>query len=193
MSRRFRPLLLALVAVTAFAAGADARADARQELHAAYRKMMGLGALKATLVDLSSGKTHASIEYRSPDRYRIQVPGQPAQLIIGDTMVLTVNARTLRVPIPKDGLPKLRNEDGLRELEKGSRVLAVGAGMVGGQPARIYRQDAQVKGKPVQSLVWVGVASGLPLQVETRGNTDGKDVRILYSDFNSAKIRIDAP
>ena len=37
------------------------------------------------------------------------------------------------------------------------------------------------------------VASGLPLQVETRGAKGGKDVRLLYSDFNSPKIRIDAP
>jgi outer membrane lipoprotein-sorting protein len=181
--------LLALLAVFPLAASADAR----QELHAAYRKMMALKAFKTRLMDLSTGKTAMTMEYQAPDRYRMTLPGQPPQLIIGDTMLMTVDGRTLRVPLPKGSLPKVRNEEGLRELERGSLVEAQGAGVVGGQPARIYRHTTQVNGKPAQTLVWVGVASGLPLQVETRGAKGGKDMRLLYSDFDSAKIRIVAP
>jgi outer membrane lipoprotein-sorting protein len=99
----------------------------------------------------------------------------------------------MRMPMPKGSLPKMRNEDALREIEKGSVVTAEGMGTVGAQPARIYRHSTQVNNKPAQTLVWVGVASGLPLQVETRGAKGGKDVRLVYSDFNSPKIRIDAP
>lgn len=181
--------LLALLAVFPLAASADPR----QELHAAYRKMMALKAFKTTLVDLSTGKTAMTMEYQAPDRYRMTMPGQPPQLIIGDTMVMTMNGQTMRIPLPKGSLPKVRNEEGLRELERGSLVEAQGAGMVGGKPARIYRHTTQVDGKPAQTLVWVGVASGLPLQIETRGAKGGKDMRLLYSDFDSAKIRIVAP
>jgi hypothetical protein len=193
MIRSARPLLLGLVAVIAFGSVPGARADDRQDLHAAYRKMMSLTRFKATMVDLSTGKTGMIMEYQAPDRYRITVPGQLPQLIIGDTMILAMDGQTMRVPMPKGSLPKMRNEDALRELEKGSLVSAEGMGTVGAQPARIYRHTTQVNGKPAQALVWVGVASGLPLQAETRGAKDGKDVRLLYSDFNSPKIRIDAP
>ena len=194
MFRRLPPLLAVLLATCWLAvAGMAAAADARQELHAAYRKMMAATAFKATLVDLGTGKTAMTMEFQAPDRYRMTVPGQPPQLIIGDTMVMTMNGRTMRLPMPKGSLPKVRNEDGLRELERGSKVEAAGTGLVGGQPARIYRHTTQVEGKPAQTLVWVGVASGLPLQVETRGAKGGKEVRILYSDFNSPKIRIEAP
>jgi hypothetical protein len=91
MSRRLRPLLLALLAVSAFLPAVAALADDRQDLHAAYRKMMALTGFKATMVDLSTGKTAMTMEYQAPDRYRMTVPGQPPQLIIGDTMVLTMN------------------------------------------------------------------------------------------------------
>lgn len=193
MIRSLRPLLLGLLAVSASGLGADARADDRQDLHQAYRKMMALTRFKATMTDLSTGKTGMTMEYQAPDRYRITVPGQPPQLVIGDTMVLTMNGQTMRMPMPKGSLPKMRNEDALREIEKGSLVTSEGMGTVGAQPARIYRHSTQVNGKPAQTLVWVGVASGLPLQIETRGAKGGKDVRLVYSDFNSPKIRIDAP
>jgi outer membrane lipoprotein-sorting protein len=198
VSRSLRDLLLAGAALATLALAGPVRADDRQDLHQAYRKMMSLTRFKATMVELPSGKTVMTMEYQAPDRYRMSMPGQPPQLIIGDTMVMTMNGQTMRVPMPKGSLPKMRNEDALREIEKGSLVTSEGMGAVGGQPARIYRHTTQVNGKPGQTLVWVGVASGLPLQVETRGagsknGVRGKDVRLLYSDFNSPKIRIDAP
>ena len=193
MPQPLRDLLLAVTALACLALPLPGRADDRQDLHQAYRKMMALTRFKATMTDLSTGKTGMTMEYQAPDRYRITVPGQPPQLVIGDTMILTMNGQTMRMPMPKGSLPKMRNEDALREIEKGSLVSSEGMGTVGGQPARIYRHSTQANGKPAQTLVWVGVASGLPLQVETRGAKGGKDVRLVYSDFNSPKIRIDAP
>ena len=193
MVRSLRHAVTASIALACLAAAGTAAADPRQDLQAAYRKMAALTAFRATLVDLSTGKTAMVIDYQSPDRYRMSAQGRPPQLVIGDTMIMTVEGRTMRMPMPKGSMPRMRNEDALRELEKGSRVEAAGAGTVGAQPARIYRHTTQVNGQPAQSLVWVGLASGLPLQVETRGGKGGKDVRILYSDFNSPKIRIEAP
>jgi outer membrane lipoprotein-sorting protein len=191
--RSLRAAALLATAATCIAATGTAAADARQDLHAAYRKMTALTAFRATMVDLSTGKSAMVIEFQAPDRYRMSAQGRPPQLIIGDTMIMTVEGRTMRIPMPKGSMPRMRNEDALRELEKGSLVEAAGAGTVGVQPARIYRHTTQVDGKPAQSMVWVGLASGLPLQVETRGAKGGKDVRIVYSDFNSPKIRIEAP
>lgn len=195
MTHPSRTRVLAIAALLALIAllPAAASADARQDLHASYRKMMALKAFRTTLVDLSTGKAAMTMEFQAPDRYRLTIPGQPPQLIIGDTMVMTMNGQTMRVPLPKDSLPKVRNEEGLRELERGSLVESAGSGTVGGQAAKIYRHTTQVKGKPAQTLVWVGVTSGLPLQIETRGAKGGKDMRLLYSDFDSAKIRIVEP
>ena len=193
MSLRLRTSLLTTLALSCLAVAAASAADARLDLQAAYRKMVALTAFKATMTDLSTGKTAMTMEYQAPDRYRMSIPGMPPQLVIGDTMVMTMNGQTMRMKMPKGTLPKVRNEEALREIEKGSAVQAAGMGTVGAQPARIYRHTTQVDGKPVQTMVWVGVASGLPLQVETRGAKGGKDMRIVYSDFNSSRIRIDAP
>jgi hypothetical protein len=45
------------------------------------------------------------------------------------------------------------------------------------------------------SEVWVGLRSGLVLQVETSGKNAGRPfaMRATYSDFNSPAIRITAP
>ena len=67
--------------------------------------------------------------------------------------------------------------------------------MVGSQPARKYRFQTVYKGHPTDSVAWVGVASGLVLQVETSSNQGGKasNMRITYSDFNSPAIRVSKP
>jgi hypothetical protein len=44
-------------------------------------------------------------------------------------------------------------------------------------------------------VVWVGLASGLVLQLETSSTQGGKasNMRILYTDFNNPTIRISKP
>ena len=75
MSRSLRDLTLAAAALATLALAGPVRADDRQDLHSAYRKMMALTRFKATMVDLSTGKTGMTMEYQAPDRYRITVPG----------------------------------------------------------------------------------------------------------------------
>lgn len=193
MSRPHPRRWVATLALLALLLAGTALADVRQELHAAYVKLLAVKSYMATMQELPTGKTVMVMEFQAPDRYRMTMPGQPPNLIIGDTMVMHAGGREMRIPLPKGTLQKYRNEDAIRELERGSLVEAQGVGTVGGQPARIYRHRTQVNGKPAESLVWVAIASGHVLQLETRGARGGKDMRILYSEIDSPRIRIEAP
>ena len=185
---------LAAAALCLAFAGA-ALADARQDLHSAYLKMLTLKSYKATMVNMGSNKTFSVVEFQAPDRLRMTMEGRMTTILVGDTMYMTVNGRSMVMPMPKGTLSKYRNEDTLREIEKGAVVTSEGPGMVGSQPARKYRFKTVYNGHPSDSVAWVGVASGLVLQVETSSNQGGKaaNMRITYSDFNNPTIRISKP
>ena len=156
MSRRALATLLAL----SFAGAAFA--DARQELHAAFVRNVALKSFKATMIDLSSNKTVSVVEFQAPDRFRVTPTGAPSSVIIGDTMYMSLDGRTMKVPLPKGTFAKYRNEDAIKDLEKGTVVESRGVGRVGTQPARTFRfLSAKDKNKDqYTSTVWVGVASG---------------------------------
>lgn len=187
----FRRALAAFLALT-FAA--SAAADVRQELHAAFVKNLALKSFKATMVDLASNRTVSTVEFRAPDRYRVTAAGQPPSLIIGDTMYLQRAGQFMKIPVPKQMLGQYRNEAAIKDLEKGMAVESLGPGAVGTEAARKYRWLNAGKQQST-STVWIGVRSGHVLQVETSGKVAGKPfaMRVLYTDFNSPAIRIDAP
>lgn len=188
----FRRAIVALLALTLAPA---AWADARQELHAAFVRNMALKSFKATMVELPGNKTVSVVEFQAPDRYRVTAGGQPPSVIIGDAMYMNAGGQVMKVPMPKGTFGKFRNEEAIADLEKGTVVESDGAGMVGGQPARKYRFRSTTGKQQSTSVVWVGVTSGNVLQVETTGKNGGKTfaMRVLYSDFNSPAIRINAP
>jgi outer membrane lipoprotein-sorting protein len=182
-------------AVLCLAFAGAALADPRQDLHTAYLKMQALKSYKATMVDQGSRKTVSVVEFQAPDRLRMTMDGGMTTIVVGDTMYMTVNGRSMVVPMPKGTLSKYRNEESLREIEKGALVTNEGPSMVGGQPAQTYRFSTVSNGQPSSSLVWVSLTTGLVLQVETLSNKGNKAarMRILYSDFNSPAIRISKP
>lgn len=185
----------ALVALLALSFAGAACADARQELHAAFARNVALKSFKATMVDLSSNKTVSVVVFQAPDRFRVTPAGMPSSVIIGDTMYMNAGGQVMKMPMPKGTFAKYRNQDAMKELEKGTTVESQGMGRVGAQPARTYR-FLSAKGKDqYTSTVWVGVASGQVLQVETTGKSAGKpfSMRMLYTDFNSPAIKVNAP
>lgn len=188
----FRRTLLALFAL-AFAASVSA--DVRQELHSAFVKNLALKSFRATMVDLTSNRTLSTVEFQAPDRYRITAAGQAPSLIIGNTMYLNHQGQFMKIPLPKQMLGQYRNEAAIADLEKGLSVESLGPGLVGTEAARKYRFTTTADKKAATSTAWIGVGSGNVLQVETSGQTAGKPyaMRVLYSDFNSHSIQINAP
>ena len=185
----------ALAALLALSFAGVACADARQELHAAFARNIALKSFKGTMVDLSSNKTVSVVEFQAPDRFRVTPTGAPSSVIIGDTMYMHLDGRTMKVPMPKGTFAKYRNQDAMKELEKGTTVESRGMGRVGAQPARTYRFLSTKDKDQYSSTVWVGVASGQVLQLETAGKSAGKpfSMRMLYTDFNNPAIKINAP
>lgn len=194
MSRYLASVTLACGLLLAALAG-PARADARKDLHDAFVRHQALKSYRAAMTDLRSGKAMSVFEYQAPDRFRITAPGRPASVIIGNTMTMNAGGRTMSMPLPKGMLDQYRNGQALADLEKGATVESLGPGTVGAQPARKYRFKTSVNKQQSSSDVWVGVASGVILQMETSGKHGGTPfaMRVAYSDLNSPAIRISAP
>jgi outer membrane lipoprotein-sorting protein len=185
----------ALAILLVFSFAASAWADGRQELHAAMLRNLSLKSFKASMVDLTRNRPVSTVEFQAPDRFRVTPGGMPPSLIIGDTMYMNHGGKTMKMTMPKGSLGKYRNEDAIADLEKGAVVESLGPGMVGAEPARRYRFTSGTDKMNSTSEVWVGLRSGLVLQVETSGKNAGRPfaMRATYSDFNSPTIRITAP
>lgn len=196
MNRRLRPAALAAcLALAGLAAAPPAAADDRQALHKAFVHNLKLKSFKATMTDLKTNKVVAVMEFQGPDRYRMTPAGQPPMVIIGDTMYVNAGGQVMKMPMPKGSLSQFRNEDAIRDLEKGTVVRALGPGMVGGQPAMKYSFDNVTGKTQSRSTAWIGARSGHVLMVETTGKAGGREqsMRIVYSDFDSPAIRIAPP
>jgi hypothetical protein len=115
------------------------------------------------------------------------------QYIIGDTMYMNVQGRSMKVPMPTGTSNQWRgSEQTFREMDR-MQVEALGVDTVGGKPTRKYRMSRTDK-TPTTSLIWVGM-DGFPVKIETTGGT-GKThntMTVHYSRFNDSSIKIDPP
>lgn len=181
------PLLTLAIAATAHAGPKDEVAAAMERMVAArswQAQMSTTGAAGATV--------ETTAEFVAPDRYRLRTP-QGTQLIIGDTMHMTLQGRTMAVPLPKGALAQWRDPMRLREAAAKTTVTALGSEPVGGRPAKKY-QTRNADAPDQTMLVWVG-ADGYPLKVRASSTFQGKPVTttITYARFDDPKLRIDAP
>lgn len=138
------------------------------------------------------GKMKATMDFVAPDRYRMQMP-MGTQTIIGDTLYMTLQGKTMKVPMQKDQLAQWRDPAKIHEHEATMTVEAQGEDSVDGVPARKYAVR-NTQPQPVDMTLWVG-ADRLPLQILNSMDMQGKTVqtRIRYSRYNDASIKIDPP
>jgi len=189
----FRPAAIAVSAgplAPAFAG--KAAADGRADRHVAFPKNMSAKTYRATMTDRASGKQFSVVEFQAPDRYRIKVEGGPESVIAGGNMYMQVNGQQMKVPLQPGMLEKFRSDAAWKQMEADTLIQDAGAGAVGDQPARRFHWITGGK-HPSTGDVWVG-KSGYVIQVETSetGSKRGA-VRVRYSDFGSADIRIAPP
>ena len=181
-------LLLSALASTALHAGP------KEELKAATDRMLAARSWQADMVTegAAGGPVATTAEFVAPDRYRIRNP-QGTQLIIGNTMHMTLQGRTMSVPLPPDALAQWRDPAKLDQAAAKTSVTALGSEAVGGKPARKYQtRNADAPAQTV--LVWVG-ADGYPAKMRASSTYQGKPVTttVTYSRFNDPKISIAAP
>lgn len=187
-------LLLAL----ALALPGLAAAAPRDELQAAYTRFLAAHSFRASVTDANKGQQLSTLDFVAPDRYHIRNgQGEMEQILIGDDAYTLINGERVKLPMPiKVGriVSQYRNQDTLNELTRDLDVIALGEESVDGQLARVYRYT-QTRPARADVKVWIGVASGLPLQLESQGRFMGvkTTTRLRYYDYDDAAIRVSAP
>ncbi len=187
-------LLLAL----ALALPGLAAAAPRDELHAAYTRFLAAHSFRASVTDVNKGQQLSTLDFVAPDRYHIRNgQGEMEQILIGDDAYTLLNGERVKLPMPiKVGriVSQYRNRDTLEELTRDLDVTALGEETVDGQVAKVYTYT-QTRPARADVKVWIGVASGLPLQLESQGRFLGvkSTTRLRYYDYDDTAIRVSAP
>lgn len=182
-----------LAATLVLCAAGLAQADGRGEVDAAMAKFLAARTWHASMHVSGGGREMVNeMDFAAPDRYRMQLAGMGTQYIVGDTMVMSMGGRTMRVPMPKGTLSKWRDPARIHDATAKTTVEALGADLVDGKPAKQYAihnpdQDSEVR-------MWVG-GDGYPLQIrsESRSGDKATIATIRYSRFNDPTIRVEAP
>ena len=190
-----RPRPAALLALAlALAFSGSAAADARADLHAAFMKNLSAKAYRSTIADLATGKTIATVEYQSPDRFRIVPANGPTTVIAGNNMYVTLNGRAVALPLPAGMMAQYRSDAMWKRMQVDTLITDTGLGAVGAEPARKYHWVSSGKDAS-NGDVWVSVKTGFVVQVQTAPSLGSKadSVRVSYGDFNSDAIKIAPP
>lgn len=169
-----------------------AHAGAKEDVGAAMQKFVAARSYHATMTSTGDQAMTTELDFVAPDRYRIKMP-MGTQVIIGGTMYMAMQGRTMKIPMPKGALSQWRDPGKLRESQAQSTVTALGPGLVDGKPASRYR-IVSAQSPDTASVMWIG-AGGWPLKIDVDGKSGGKafSASIRYSRFNDPTIRIEAP
>lgn len=176
------------------AAAADAvnpMTSPREAVVAAMRKFTGVGSYHASMHIEGGprGPMTNEMDFVAPDRFRMEMAGMGTQMIVGDTMYMDMQGRTMKVPMPAGTLTQWRDPAKLAEAEADMTVDAQGSDPVAGQAAEKYVVRV-TRPKPTETTIWIGDA-GLPLQIMSH-NAMGV-ATIQYSRFNDPTISIEPP
>lgn len=165
--------------------------DAKGQVVAAMEKFAGVRSYHAAMHMEGGprGPMDNAIDFVAPDRYRMEMAGRGSQVIIGDTMYMSMHGRTMEVPMPAGTLTQWRDPAKLGEAEANMTVDDQGSDSVDGQSAKKYVVHV-AQPKETTTTLWIGDA-GLPLQILAH-NAMG-DATIKYSRFDDPTISIEPP
>ena len=163
---------------------------------------LGARSFHATMVMEGAKGMTTEMDFVAPDRYRLQMP-VGTQVIIGDTMYMQVDGKTMKVPLPAGTISQWRDPLKIQENKDSLSVESQGSDTIDGKPATKYlvrntlpAGSTPASGNPgvTEFTYWVG-DDGLPLQLQHSGESQGKPytMTIRYTRFNDPGIVIDAP
>jgi len=167
----------------------------KDALKASMDRFMALHSYHASM-EFSGGPGgamgHNDIDFVAPDRYRMVMP-MGTQFIIGDTMYMHVQGRTMKVPMPKGMLSQWRDPARLAEAEEGMTVQAQGNDTLDGVATKKYLVHHE-KPQPIDVTMWIN-GDDLPVQIQVNSMLKGKAVAstVRYSRFDDPTIRVDPP
>lgn len=165
----------------------------KEELMASVDKFTALKSYHATMRMSGGpqGEITNEVDFVAPDRFRMKMP-MGTQVIIGDTMYMSMQGRTMKVPMPAGTLTQWRDPANMRKYEASMAVEAQGSEAIDGEPARKYLVH-HTQPEPLDVTMWIGDA-GYPLQIRVEGKADKPFTSTTrYSRINDATIRIDPP
>jgi outer membrane lipoprotein-sorting protein len=189
LARRFARTLIPLSLFAALTAWAGPKED----MKALSVKFLAVRSYHAVMQSDDKRMQKIEMDFVAPNRYRMNMP-MGTQYVIGDTMYMTFDGRTMKIPMPKGTMTQWRESDRVfREIEQ-LQVESLGMDTVNGKPTKKYRMIRTEGKTPGTTLLWVG-ADGYPAKMETTGTAGRRTttVTVHYSRFNDPSIRIEPP
>jgi hypothetical protein len=165
--------------------------DAKGQVVDAMRKFAGVRSYHASmrLEGGPRGPMTNELDFVAPDRYRMEMAGRGSQVIIGNTMYLDIDGRSMQVPLPEGTITQWRDPARLADAEANMTVDDQGSDSVDGQSATKYVVHV-AKPKPGEITMWIG-DGGLPLQIVSHNPMGQATIR--YSRFDDPALSIEAP
>jgi hypothetical protein len=170
-------------------------ASPKDAIKAAMDRFLAVRSYHATM-DFEGGPGgamgHHEIDFVAPDRYRMVTP-MGTQFIVGDTMYIHVQGRTMKVPMPKGTLSQWRDPAKLSDAESDMTVQTQGSDTVGGVPATKYLVHHE-QPHPGDVTMWIN-HDDLPIQIQIQNLVKGNSMTstIHYSRFNDPALQVDPP
>lgn len=186
-----RPLTL-LCCFAALGLGADAaRADARDEVIAAWENAMARGSYRMQMSTESRGRPQSQeIDVQLPSSFHMRSP-ETEMVMLPQGTWMRVNGSWMRMPVNVSQMAEAYSADAIEQGKQSlQQVERVGEGMVEGCDAVSYRYTSSGKFMGIRSDSTTEMAvckdSGLPrLLTSTSGGRRADTVRIVY-DFDAA-------
>ena len=182
-------------AVATAASALNPLSSPQDQVKASMRKFIAASSYHASMEMEAGarGRMVNQLEFVAPDRYRMQMQGLGTQIIIGDTMYMSMGGKHMQMPLPAGTLSQWRDPAKLDENATDMTVQALGSDILDGKPARKYLIHHS-KPQPSDVTMWIG-SDDLPIQLQVVANVDGRSSEMMmrYSRFNDPSIVIDAP
>jgi hypothetical protein len=170
-------------------------ATPKEAIRKSMQRFMDARSYHATM-QLDGGPRGAmtnEVDFVAPDRFRMAMPGMGTQTIIGDTMYMSADGRSMKVPLPAGTLTQWRDPAKLDENAATMTVESQGRDSIDGTPARKYLVH-NTRPQPSDVTMWIG-NDDLPLQIRVSGSAQGHatTTTIRYSRFDDPSLKIDPP
>ena len=152
---------------------------------------------RASMTNTSSqGNYTATVEYASPDRYRIVSP-QSEMIAVGSDAYMKAGGRWMKAPLNVGQIiNQFRDPKAVEEMRRKTDIKYIGTETLDGQAMYVYEYtlDEAGTGAKGRAKTWISTADMLPRKTEVDGEAGGikSHTTIIYSDYNS-DIKIEPP
>ena len=204
-TRSVRPFGAMLIAVLMMASmptlAEQAVSDARTDLIGLWEKMVGKHDLSyrvnSTITSGRDKPIKQMVEVQWPNRFHMK-SDQSEMIILPSGTWMNMDGNWMKMPIDMQKIIAQFTPEAMRQsMEMTQNVRFVGLDTVNGTPVKVYLYDFDGKVMGIrssgQSKMFLGIADGYPLRIETTGKAMGRDSTTIAEYEYDDSIRIEAP